>query len=311
MSTFSDKRTEATLLRRQRRRAENRLCSTRNLAAAKSAELDAALRQGKASTELVKALKLQKKNLADQISSATKELKSIQVRLGLAVTGLLDLDNPDKLIEEWDDRKPILLLPVRVETRFMQKENRSELWVRIFPDDVAIHTHETDLTADEIADGRAYWTEMAAAAGSADNAERREKEKGAWRALSGTHGGSRASWVAAQTRGDLTPGEMDAGKAFWVALAAAGEEENETARETLKDNAWQQLAEAHGQLEHAGLLHRPDPIRLWRNRRQARTIGMPWEPLPRIPTPTPRRAKGRGCRRRRTPGENWKRITTA
>ena len=44
---------------------------------------------------------------------------------------------------------PFLLLPVRIETRFFGGADKPELRVRIFPDDVAITTHETALSAGE------------------------------------------------------------------------------------------------------------------------------------------------------------------
>ena len=46
------------------------------------------------------------------------------------------------MIGEWSSETPILLLPLRVETRF----KGSELLVRVFPDEIAIDTHEPTLT---------------------------------------------------------------------------------------------------------------------------------------------------------------------
>ena len=41
-------------------------------------------------------------------------------------------------------------MPVRIETRFMTNLDPAELWIRIYPDDIAIHTHEHELTDEEI-----------------------------------------------------------------------------------------------------------------------------------------------------------------
>ena len=49
---------------------------------------------------------------------------------------------------------PVLFLPVNIETRFMTSAaGAPELWVRIYPDQIAINSHEPELTAQEIADG--------------------------------------------------------------------------------------------------------------------------------------------------------------
>lgn len=50
------------------------------------------------------------------------------------------------------DQYPILLFPVRLETKFMA--GGKELWVRVFPDDITVETHEAELTKDEVLEGR-------------------------------------------------------------------------------------------------------------------------------------------------------------
>ncbi len=59
------------------------------------------------------------------------------------------------------DRYPIFLFPVRLETKFM--ENAKELWVRVFPDDIVIETHERELTKGEVLAGRQFWSRVRAA----------------------------------------------------------------------------------------------------------------------------------------------------
>ena len=79
---------------------------------------------------------------------------------------------------ELDDRYPMLLLPVRIETRFQITSDRNELRVRIFPDEVAIVAHRRELTEVELDDGKAYWIERAKARAEPDPAAGRQS----WRA---------------------------------------------------------------------------------------------------------------------------------
>lgn len=81
---------------------------------------------------------------------------------------------------------PLLLLPVRLETRFAGQQ----LKIRIFPDAVHLDSHEAELTAREEGDARAYWDQMAAAGGDQD------QEAAAWKALARAYGVPRAAWIA-------------------------------------------------------------------------------------------------------------------
>src|SRR5215471_3494651 len=93
-----------------------------------------------------------------------------------------------------DAATPVLFLPVNIETRFMDGvEGRSELWLRIYPDQIAINTHEPELTDQEIADGKTYWDAVWRAGNppaSIDTA------KAPWRGLASRYGSPRAAWIA-------------------------------------------------------------------------------------------------------------------
>ena len=54
--------------------------------------------------------------------------------------------------------RPLVLFPVRLETRFFpQADGSSELRVRVYPDKVHIDSHEPELTADELTWGQHFW----------------------------------------------------------------------------------------------------------------------------------------------------------
>jgi hypothetical protein len=98
--------------------------------------------------------------------------------------------DPRQELVRWSDQYPILLLPLRLETRFKNsKSGQPQLWVRIFPDTCLIDTFEASLTEQEVTNAQRFWARIWRAAG--DEALERE----AWRDLVGSHGSGRASWI--------------------------------------------------------------------------------------------------------------------
>ncbi|MHB8148531.1 MAG: hypothetical protein ACYDIB_00050 [Desulfobulbia bacterium] len=72
-----------------------------------------------------------------------------------------------------------------------------ELWVRIFPDDIFVQSHEPELTVEEIAAGKTYWHENWRAKGNAEAAE------AAWRLLCSKYTVQRAAWIVRQLQPTL------------------------------------------------------------------------------------------------------------
>lgn len=107
---------------------------------------------------------------------------------------------PWTLIEQLPDHTPFLLLPVKIETKFAKNAHGgNELWVRIFPDSVAVTSHEEELMETEVEAGKAYWTSIREkGSGSPDALE--EAKKGAWNALAGYFNPQRSSYIAWKTR---------------------------------------------------------------------------------------------------------------
>lgn len=70
------------------------------------------------------------------------------------------------------------------------KKLKDELWVRIYPDDLFVHTHEKAMTEGEINSAKRYWKIVWAVNGDP------ELVKGAWRSLASTYGNNRAAWIA-------------------------------------------------------------------------------------------------------------------
>jgi hypothetical protein len=85
---------------------------------------------------------------------------------------------------------PLVLLPVRLETRFVRLDTGStELRIRVFPDRIHLDSHEPDITADEQAWAQHYWRQNWSA-GSDTVAM-----ASAWRQVADRFGPNRAAWI--------------------------------------------------------------------------------------------------------------------
>ena len=101
--------------------------------------------------------------------------------------------------------RPLVLLPVRLETRFFDTgDGNVELRVRVYPDKVHIDSHEPELTADELTWGRHFWEQTWRAADDEDRA------RVAWQQLADRFDPPRAAWIARSLRPG-NPGDRPAG----------------------------------------------------------------------------------------------------
>ena len=103
-----------------------------------------------------------------------------------AIAGILD--GVDHLVDPCDASEvdPLVLLPVRLETRYASEGNSDVLHVRIYPDEIHVDDLVRGLTDDEVAAGRSWWT----AAWTDPLAD------SAWAGLVASVGADRAEWVA-------------------------------------------------------------------------------------------------------------------
>ena len=112
---------------------------------------------------------------------------------------------PEPLLLNGD--RPLVLFPVRLETRFFGQELR----IRVFPDKIHVDTHEPELTADEVEWGKHFHTLLW-------NATTEEARKDAWQQLADRYGARPR--VVGGAPVDADQSSRAAGEAAEVSVAA-------------------------------------------------------------------------------------------
>ncbi|MDF0645213.1 MAG: hypothetical protein P0111_14375 [Nitrospira sp.] len=133
-------------------------------------------------------LRKDRANAANALKEAETQYTVARRSMDRFARDFFAFSDPAQFVERLDDGIPLLMFPVRIETRFM----RSELWVRIYPDDCLIDTFETALSGTEVRAARRYYIESWKAGGIED------QERAAWRGLVGSVGSGRAAWILQQ-----------------------------------------------------------------------------------------------------------------
>ena len=136
-----------------------------------------------------------------QVPRLVAQLRTAQVRLAAAEDALaraaaeLDalLAGPESAAGLVADT-PVLLLPVRLETRFVEDAAGPALLVRVYPDEIHVDDHEPELIAAELGAAALYWERVWRAGRSDPGAER-----AAFVELGARVGVTRALWVARAT----------------------------------------------------------------------------------------------------------------
>src|SRR5581483_434367 len=115
----------------------------------------------------IQKLRDKQKLLARRLVKQKRALAELTEKLAAAAP-------PEQRVETLDGGVPVLLLPVRIETRFCN--NGNELRIRIYPDQAHLNGHEPELTDSERRGGEWYWEQRWQDPSA-------EVGRGAWRAL--------------------------------------------------------------------------------------------------------------------------------
>lgn len=163
----------------------------------------------------VKAARMAEASIAQKLKKLQLQLSDAEGRIKAEKAVIQRYhDKLEQLMRQLKTDLPIALLPVRIETRFVNTADGTDLLVRIYPDDIGQDSLRRELTQIEINWGEAFWQK-------ADEAESEEGTKQAWAELAQRFGVERAAWIKEKTRPDgKGPGEP-ASSAWGSAAKAA------------------------------------------------------------------------------------------
>lgn len=180
-------------LKRSLKSAASRLASaekSRKGTEARLAKIETTIKLATRTGDSARSALLQARSLTRSVATLKSREANYLRRLESIREQFLDSTDPSELLENLRGTLPICLLPVRLETRFQRAGRRTELLIRIYPDDIHVDTHEPELTDDEERVGKSFWEATWRAGGS------ETEELTAWQVLCGALGPERAGWVA-------------------------------------------------------------------------------------------------------------------
>ncbi|MFO7679608.1 MAG: hypothetical protein R6X34_06110 [Chloroflexota bacterium] len=181
--------------------------------------------------------------------TAVSDHQAAYAKISSAAVGLFKefqpFTDPREMISQFRDDLPILLLPLRLETRFKtitgaDGSQRQQLWVRVFPDDCAIDSFEPILSEAEIFSAQIFWQGMWVAAGDV------ALERGAWRGLVSSHGAGRAAWIARAYLPENPAAAPAKANPSDIVLVVGSEETFSAAEQAALTAYWQAVWQANG-----------------------------------------------------------------
>lgn len=199
-------------LRTQVRESETSTRRFSQKATALRRELDGELRNkavGASDSARETRLKNRVQTNLDKRMRASEKVQSLGKTLGERLRELSS-NTPQELVTSMSDGTPIVLLPMKLETRFFNLSTDPSLRIRLFPDPISIAGLRRGLANEEAAAGKVFWQELSKARQIEGSQQRREAEEGAALALAAHSEPNRANWIALSLRPQNWPQNDDA-----------------------------------------------------------------------------------------------------
>jgi hypothetical protein len=162
--------------------------------------LDAAVSRAERAGQAQEAARLRAERAASALAGQAELATYARVRdeaFGQLVDWLAQ--TPEQIVEACSDDWPFVLLPVRIETKFVRTSTGADLRVRFFPDEISVAAPLGAVSEAERALGIAYWRARAAARHEAGDDSKRAAYRGAWTALATEAGAYRAGYIVRAT----------------------------------------------------------------------------------------------------------------
>jgi hypothetical protein len=215
MSAFGQLRDELSEARAAEAKAADELAAARARAASADAELARARRTGAD----VEALEHAQAEATAQVETATDSAAKLRAAALTALGSFAAESDPRQQAVQLTPGVPLLLFPLRLETRYKRVRlatglMQDQLWVRVFPDTCLVDTFEPVPSAIEIESTRRYWAAVWRAGGAEDG------ERAAWRNLVASHGAGRARWLV-ENLAPANPGDKPPPPAAGTVLLVA------------------------------------------------------------------------------------------
>lgn len=144
------------------------------------------------------------------IAGLRQEAVDLRSQLDAARKAYQPFSDPRKFVSRWQDEVPVLLFPLRLETRFRTitegDDTRFQLWVRAYPDTCLIDTFAELPNEAEYQRARAFWVGVYRAGEAEDTAPDEVQQAvrtariEAWRQLQSLSSPGRAYWLTQNLR---------------------------------------------------------------------------------------------------------------